>query len=90
MNMNELQKIPMQATNAYTNAMPVTGQIAQLNQWVPDYQWLPQIQVWPSVIYHCSGHIHVFGCEHATTCKCGAATRALPVKACPTCGKKDG
>ena len=36
----------------------------------------------------CADDVHVFGCEHATKCKCGQATRKVAPKACPCCGKK--
>lgn len=56
--------------------------------WPPyQYEWPYQQQVYyyttpPS---WCSGNVHVFGCEHAETCRCGKAKRDKPV--CGHCGK---
>jgi hypothetical protein len=88
---NQLQRLTENWQGQAQNAQTV-GVVAQLNQWIPNTlpNVFPQIQVWPlGPVAYCYGHVHVFGCEHATTCKCGVASRPLPVKVCPTCGKKD-
>jgi hypothetical protein len=36
---------------------------------------------------YCAGDVHVWGCEHATACKCGKATRMPEPKKCGSCGK---
>jgi hypothetical protein len=35
---------------------------------------------------HCSGNAHHFKCDHATTCRCGKATRIVEPPKCKDCG----
>lgn len=48
------------------------------------YISVPSVWTWPMPDV-CIGNLHVWACEHAESCKCGQATRAMPK--CPGCGK---
>jgi hypothetical protein len=41
------------------------------------------VSLWPLT---CSGNVHVWACDHTRVCKCGDASRALPLPKCPVCG----
>jgi hypothetical protein len=47
-------------------------------------QWNANVAVAPT---QCAGDLHVFGCQHAETCKCGKATRTVEPRICPHCKK---
>lgn len=38
-----------------------------------------------SPLISCVGEIHVFGCAHATICKCGTASRVVLPPSCGEC-----
>lgn len=83
-----------------TTAMTTTETIGMV-QWTDGlgntgyYGGWPYVTPWvpytaPTITYTqwpmwCSGDTHVWGCEHATKCKCGKATREPEV--CPHCLK---
>lgn len=61
------------------------------NYWEPTWPWIyPSGNVYftyPTYPLVCLGDVHVFGCEHATKCKCGAASRKVAAHKCGVCGK---
>jgi hypothetical protein len=82
--------------------MTVNENTAALENWQyrDDTGWWVQPYVYPHVPYTvpytqtitvtptwCADDCHVFGCEHADTCKCGKATRTPEPKTCGCCGK---
>ena len=60
------------------------------NVWYPAPNTIYWPTEWPTVWTptECSGDVHVFACEHATVCKCGACKREVSRRRCPSCGKK--